>query len=205
MICQATSEPARDSQRLGPGWCTAIFSILLLLAGVGCAAEELSHAPEAASRTPLDFSLPRLDSGEMVDGRRYAGNPVVVNFWASWCAPCRAEAPFLEASWQKYRKRGLVVIGIATLDQPKSAQEFAAAVGLTFENLLDADGAVAESFDVFSLPATVFLNREGELVKTHPGAFLSAEDQGAFEDEVEKLLEGRPPQGAREAGGRSDN
>jgi cytochrome c biogenesis protein CcmG/thiol:disulfide interchange protein DsbE len=132
------------------------------------------------------FSLASLDDGMMAlaDVR---GQPVVLNLWASWCLPCKAEMPALERVYQRYRPEGLVVLGInMTLqDSPQAAEAFVRQQGLTFPILLDADGSVQLAYHLLGLPSTFFVDRSGVIRSVVVGGPMS---EATISAHVEDLM-----------------
>lgn len=118
---------------------------------------------------PDDFVLDDLD-GRPHSLHQLRGQPVMLNFWATWCAPCRAEMPELQAAFQKYQDQGLVILAI-NFDEPEDRvrQFFYDELGLTFTPLLDKGGTVFQRFGVFNLPATFFLDRQGTVAAIQLG------------------------------------
>jgi cytochrome c biogenesis protein CcmG/thiol:disulfide interchange protein DsbE len=108
---------------------------------------------------------------------------VIINFFASWCIPCKAEAPALEAVFQEYRRRKVAVLGIAVQDTEAKAMGFVEEHGLTFPTGLD-DGKIKESYGVFGVPTTYFIDGEGFIRYTHAGAVT----EDLLKYELEKLL-----------------
>ena len=110
------------------------------------------------------FTLDRLDqAGELsIDDLR--GKAVVVNFWASWCVPCRDEAPVLEQTYKQYRGQGLVVLGIDVNDFRKDARRFMRKYGLTYPVVYDGKGSTVGKWGVRGFPETFFVDRSGKLV-----------------------------------------
>jgi peroxiredoxin len=104
------------------------------------------------------FSLLALD-GERVAIADYAGGPVFLYFWASWCAPCEREAPLLEQMWAEYAPQGYTFVGVNILDSERGARDFVERHGLTFPMLLDHDGGVYFEFGVNGVPEAYFLAR----------------------------------------------
>jgi peroxiredoxin len=142
----------------------------LVVALAGWPALSLADGP-AAKGTPTakqiepapDFTLPRLDGTELhlADTR---GQVVLVNFWATWCPPCRGEMPGLEALWQRYREQGLAVVGVSE-DTGRLAwiERNVAELGVTFPVLLDREGQVGRRYRVTGLPASVLIGRDGTI------------------------------------------
>jgi thiol-disulfide isomerase/thioredoxin len=117
----------------------------------------------AAPGPAPDVALPGL-AGALVRLDAFRGRVVVLNFWASWCAPCRAEMPALEALGRELGPRGLVLLTLNYRESAAVASAFAREVGLTTPVLLDRDGAVARRYQAPGLPATFFVDRGGRLV-----------------------------------------
>jgi peroxiredoxin len=118
---------------------------------------------------PYEFVLSGID-GNTVALSQFIGRPILVNFWATWCGPCRIEMPEIEAAWQAYRDEGLVVLA---LDQDETAEDVAAyfdELGLTFIPLLDDDNATAKNYGLQgTLPSSVFIDPDGEVSVIHRG------------------------------------
>jgi cytochrome c biogenesis protein CcmG/thiol:disulfide interchange protein DsbE len=111
-----------------------------------------------------EFELPRLDQDGELSLASLRGKAVVINFWASWCGPCRDEAPLLEAAWQRYRSRGLVIVGVDYDDVTGDARAFAKRNGMTYPLVHDKKKATVNRYDVTGVPETFFVDREGRLV-----------------------------------------
>ena len=109
-----------------------------------------------------DFEL-LTPEGELVRLSDLRGDPIIVNFWASWCPPCRAEMPAFQAIHQAYQDSGLIILGINAADQdaPSQAHGFIAEMSLTFPILFDSSGAAQELYAVSALPSTFFIDRAG--------------------------------------------
>jgi cytochrome c biogenesis protein CcmG/thiol:disulfide interchange protein DsbE len=116
-----------------------------------------------------DFTLPRLDGDGTLSLAGYDGKPRVVNFWASWCFPCRDEAPLLERAARKYRGR-LVVVGVDYQDFTGDARKFVRAFGLTYPIGRDANGSLLGRWGVSAAPESFFIDRTGRVVAHVPGA-----------------------------------
>ena len=97
------------------------------------------------------------------------GHAVVLNFWASWCIPCRAEAPQLESVWREFRPTRLVVVGVDTQDLVTPARTFLTQYRLTFPAVRDPDGAVARRFGATGVPETFFISAAGRILGKFPG------------------------------------
>jgi cytochrome c biogenesis protein CcmG/thiol:disulfide interchange protein DsbE len=109
--------------------------------------------------------------------RDYRGRPVIVNFWATWCAPCRQEMRALQTVYDAHKAAGLTVLGVSQDQQDKgeAVRAYWATLGITFLPLLDPDGSVATQYNVFLLPSTVFIHPSGTVAAVHLGALTSAQ------------------------------
>jgi cytochrome c biogenesis protein CcmG, thiol:disulfide interchange protein DsbE len=113
------------------------------------------------------FTLDSLDGEEDVRLSDLRGKAVVLNFWASWCEPCKDEAPLLEDAWQRYRDDGLVVLGIDAQDFRTDARRFVERYGLTYPIAFDGHGSTLGRFGTTGFPETWFVGRDGRLVGDH--------------------------------------
>jgi cytochrome c biogenesis protein CcmG, thiol:disulfide interchange protein DsbE len=143
----------------------------LAIAAVGVLAGllvwKLTHQPpppRVGERAPA-FSLQRLNGAGPVSLASLRGKIVVLNFFASWCAPCKREAPVLEKVWQDYRSRGVVVLGVDSGDEASDARRFMSAHGVTYPVVVDQNESLAKgSYALLGFPTTYVLNRAGRVV-----------------------------------------
>ena len=127
--------------------------------------------------------------GKAVQLSQLKGSVVVVDFWASWCAPCREELPVLEALYQKYREKGLVVVGVnQDADEAKMAK-FLRAKPLSFPIVHDAEGAVARRYAPPKMPSSYVIDRKGLIRHVHAG--FRASDKDELERELKALLDAK--------------
>ncbi len=145
--------------------------LALLLGVIGLAVVlgyGLSRDPEGArrgldvGRPAPDFILPGL-AGDPVRLADHRGHPVVVYFWASWCIPCREEAPDLEALWRAYRAQGVDFIGVNVQDAEEDARAFVREFNLTFPMTRDAEGRVYLDYGVYGVPEAFVVDRDGNI------------------------------------------
>jgi cytochrome c biogenesis protein CcmG/thiol:disulfide interchange protein DsbE len=151
----------------------ALLFVLTLGLALGPAAR--AAAPGATVWPAPAFSAERLDRpGEVLRlGDALGRQPVVLNFWASWCAPCRVEAPLLRDAARRHQGRVLFV-GVNVQDTRRGAERFLATFFWTFPNVQDRHGKIARSYRVSGLPTTVFVNAAGQVVRLHTGPLDAA-------------------------------
>ncbi len=164
--------PAKKSKRKR----SIIIFVVVSLINVGLLAllwtQLLTPAQSGAQADPLvghaapNFTLAALGTHEpsTISLSNYIGHPVVLNVWSSTCAPCIAEAPLLQAQWQKAHAQGVVFLGIDFQDAQSDGQHFLQQYGITYPNVLDATGSVAINYGVTGTPETLFINRQGVIV-----------------------------------------
>ena len=152
----------------------------------GGAAEDLAkgklvHAPA--------FTLDRLDRDGQLSMSDLRGKAVVVNFWASWCIPCRDEAPVLQQTYERYRDQGLVVLGVDVNDFRQDARKFMRRFGITYPTVYDGKGSTVGKWGVRAFPETFFVDRSGKLVgKRIAGAVDIERNRETFERGVALAL-----------------
>jgi peroxiredoxin len=145
-----------------------------------------SASSAIAPTTPApDFSLHAMGGPNMrLQDQR--GRVVMVNFWATWCAPCQQEMPHLNRLYQKYRSSGFVLLGVNVDEDSSKAADVAAKLGITFPVLLDADKRVSKLYDLSTMPSTVLIDRDGKVRFVHRGYLAGYED--AYEKQIRELL-----------------
>ena len=171
------------AQGVALGLVVLLFALLLW-----SLVSEEGNALAAGSDAP-DFTLERLDEDGELTLSSLRGQAVVVNFWASWCIPCRDEAPVLEELWQENRDRGLVVVGIDAKDFRRDAREFVERFDLTFPIVFDGAGETVTPYGVTGFPETFVVDREGTVVEVFVGAVDGEEEQERLREAVEEALE----------------
>jgi peroxiredoxin len=151
---------------------------MLALAGAAGA------VPATQSAAP-DFTL-RSSEGRNVRLAEQRGQVVLINFWASWCGPCRQEMPHLNRLYDKYHDAGFVMLGVNIDDDARTATNAAARWGVKFPVLLDADKAVSRLYDMGSMPATVLIDRDGQVRFLYRGYREGME--AAYERQILELV-----------------
>jgi thiol-disulfide isomerase/thioredoxin len=146
------------------------FFFLLLCLGVLSETRAAQLTREFDPPFPAaEFSLTDLDE-KVHNLSDYKGKPLIVNFWATWCPPCRAEMPSMERAWQKLEPEGIAMIGINVGEDFDQVFGFTADVEVSFPLLLDRDGQVTNAWPIQGLPTTYILNPDGEMVYRMIGA-----------------------------------
>jgi thiol-disulfide isomerase/thioredoxin len=166
------------------------------------------HPPEGAQQTdsltgrpesPLvgkkapDFTLDGLKEGTSFRLADYKGKVVMLDFWASWCAPCRYEMPVLQEVYDRYKEKGVVLIAVNAREGRDIAERFVAGGGYTFPVALDLDGSVESVYARRGLPTLVIIDRQGIIRKVHVGFAQGLKKR--LEEELDVLLAGKPPAG----------
>lgn len=151
--------------------------LLLASAAAGAAVQALQPAP--------DFTLQRAEGGNLrlVEQR---GQVVLINFWASWCGPCRVEMPHLNRLHDKYKAGGFMVLGVNIDDDPRHGAATATRWGLRFPVLLDASKAVTRRYDLGAMPSTVLVDRDGRIRYLHRGYREGLENE--YERQIRELV-----------------
>ena len=149
------------------------------LAGAG------NNIPLKVGEAPPNFTLKDLN-GKTWTLAELKGKPVVVNFWATWCAPCKFEMPHFEKAYQKYKDQGLVVlaIDIRTDNGEPAVRKYVSDMGLTFPTPMDVTGQTEQDYRVRAYPTTYFIGRDGKLREIKRGAFISPEQLNASVDKI---------------------
>jgi cytochrome c biogenesis protein CcmG, thiol:disulfide interchange protein DsbE len=132
-----------------------------------------------------DFDLPQLTGEGRVALAGLRGKAVVLNFWASWCIPCKQESPYLEQTWQAGRARGLVVVGIDEEDVSADARRFVRRTRITYPVVRDKSGAVRDAYGLHGYPETFVVDRRGRIVEYLAGPV----DRGDFRDRFERAID----------------
>jgi cytochrome c biogenesis protein CcmG, thiol:disulfide interchange protein DsbE len=143
-----------------------------------------SAALDGEKPTAPDFTLPELDGTGEITLSSLRGNVVVVNFWASWCPPCKDEAPALQDAWERWQDRGVVVLGVDTQDLTADARAFVDEYGITYPNVRDGANTVPGKFGVVAFPETVFIDADGKIAVYRPGPV----DAEMIENGIESAL-----------------
>ena len=129
-----------------------------------------------ATETPMNFTLSRLDRPGKLELASLRGKVVVLNFWASWCKPCKQEASTLETAWNRYRSQGVVVVGVDVNDFSGDARRFMRRYGITYPVVHDGSGSTIGPYAIGGYPETRFVDRRGRFAGQHISGAVSASD-----------------------------
>lgn len=171
-------------------WVAIVAAALLVgLLAYGVASQGTDHTIDSALRKgklvdPPTASLPRLPGAGSADVSDFRGKVVLVNFWASWCPPCKDELPLLERTQQRIAAKGGTVLGINTRDPADEALQTMRRYGVTYPNLKDGSGDYAERWGITGQPESYLLDRDGRVVAHAIGPV----DQAWLDAHVKPLL-----------------
>ncbi len=189
---RTTNEVARRAKLVAQGVAVGLVALLFILLAWTLLTEEGGNLAAAAARGERpqapDFTLERLDREGELTLSSLEGKAVVLNVWASWCIPCKEEAPFLERMWQRNRKRGLVVVGLDAKDFRRDARRFVGRFGLTFPIVYDGPGDTLGGYGVTGFPETFVLDRQGKVLEAFAGAVNAEEDRARLRAAIEQAL-----------------
>jgi len=157
---------------------------LVACAAFAIVAGTASSAIAPATAAP-DFTLHAM-GGPNLRLKEQRGRVVMVNFWATWCAPCRQEMPHLNRLYEKYRGAGFVLLGVNVDDDTSKAADVVAKLGVTFPVLLDTEKSVSKLYDVSTMPSTMIIDRDGKVRYVHRGYQVGYEDN--YEKQIRELL-----------------
>jgi thiol-disulfide isomerase/thioredoxin len=161
-----------------------IAAILAPLAATVALALPASGASGPAGPAP-QFTLDSR-AGSKISLAQYKGQVVMLNFWASWCGPCRQEMPLLENIYKKYNKMGFTLIGVNVEPDSKAAEGFLKQTPVSFPVIYDKDSTVSKAYDVSGMPSTVIIDRKGNIRVLHRG--YKPGDENEYLDSIRTLV-----------------
>ena len=148
------------------------------------AASSLASSGMEGQKAP-DFAL-KSSTGENLRLSEYRGDVVMINFWATWCGPCRQEMPLLDELYNRYQRVGFNLLGVNIDDDSSRAMQMAEELGIDFPVLFDASKEVSRLYEVEAMPVTVLVDREGTVRYVHHGYKPGYEDK--YLDQIRSLL-----------------
>lgn len=161
-----------------------IRKVLMGLALTAIAATSVASS-DLAGRPAPDFAL-RSSTGENLRLSEYRGDVVMINFWATWCGPCRQEMPLLDDLYNRYQRVGFNLLGVNIDDDSSRAMDMMAELGVDFPVLFDDRKEVSRMYEVDAMPVTVLVDREGTVRYVHQGYKPGYEEM--YLDEIRSLL-----------------
>jgi cytochrome c biogenesis protein CcmG/thiol:disulfide interchange protein DsbE len=181
---------ARRGKHILQAAAVLVVALLVALLGWRVAQQEEGRGLDdalAGGERPVapQLSFESLEGNGTIDLADYRGKAVVLNFWASWCLPCKKEAPLLQEAWERHGDGGLVVVGIDAQDLKSDARSFVERYGLRYPIAYDGNGASLGRFGVTGFPETWFVGRDGRLVGEHIVGEFDAEQ---LEENIQAAL-----------------
>lgn len=131
--------------------------------GLGITTANYRAQAVTETRPAPDFTMPVLSDSGFITLSDFRGRILVLNFWASWCGPCRLEAPDLQATWERYRDRGVQLLGVDYRDDEAAARAFVDEFGITYPSVFDPAGKLAFDYGLFGVPTTFIIDRGGNI------------------------------------------
>ena len=150
--------------------------------GSGITIANYRAVAQADDRPAPDFEMAALDGGVQIRMSDLAGEVVVLNFWATWCGPCRREAPGLQSTWEAYRYRGVRFLGVDHRDDQAAARAYEGQFGITYPSVYDPAGELAFDYELVGLPTTFIIDSSGRIAYRFMGYTDAAILRKALED-----------------------
>jgi len=161
-------------------------TVCVLTLGVALAPAAALPAPAASSGSPAAaFQLPAA-AGDPVSLADLKGQVVLINFWASWCGPCRQEMPVLDQMYRKYKAAGFTLLGVNVEPKSGDALTFLKATPVSFPILFDTQSKVSTLYEVSGMPSTVIVDRKGNVRYVHHG--YKPGDESQYLDQIRSLM-----------------
>lgn len=171
-----------NSRGRNTGLIVTFAVVLALLAVLALGLKKVQAGPLSTGPAP-DFTLQEFN-GSGLTLSELRGKVVIINFWASWCPPCRQEAPYLEETWRKYKDQGVVFIGINWVDTQKEALAYIDELDITYFNGPDLGTRIAQTYNIQGIPETFYVAKNGELRGVHIGPLIAPQ----LDEKIEELL-----------------
>jgi len=178
----ADEVPARKGRWGQVGRWAAVLFVVGLIALLGWGVVRAANGPRNSGMAP-DFTLTGFD-GRTVTLSQFRGQVVIINFWASWCPPCREEAAYLERTWRKYEGKGVVFIGVDWVDTEKEALAYIKEFDITYLNGPDLGTRIAQAYRIQGVPETFYVDKTGRLRGVKIGPLYPPE----LDNKIDELL-----------------
>ncbi len=166
-----TAKPSEASEikKQGISWTTLSLwlGVLTIIAVLGWSLIQVQEGPPSTAAP--DFQMQFFEGYGWQDRKTvnlsdFQGQPIVLNFWASWCVECKLEADLLEQTWRRHRDEGLVFLGVAYVDVEPKSLEYLADFEITYPNAPDLRTAISEEYGITGIPETFFIDRDGQII-----------------------------------------
>lgn len=157
-------------------------TVLAVLVSISCA---LSATASELSGPAPDFTLAS-NQGKNMRLAEMRGDVVMINFWASWCGPCRQEMPILEELYSRYSRAGFTILGVNVEPDPADADKILKDIKVSFPVLYDTESKVSQLYNVEAMPSTVLVDRDGNMRYLHRGYKPGYED--AYREQIKELI-----------------
>ncbi len=177
---------ATEKRRVRWGWIVAFATLALLMGFLGWGLWKSLTGPRSSGVAP-DFTIESYD-GRTVALSKLRGQVLIVNFWASWCLPCREEAAYLEQTWRKYKDKGVMFVGVDWVDTPTNALAYIKEFDITYPNGPDLGTKIAQAYRIQGVPETYYVDKRGMLRGVHIGPLKSPE----LDQKIDELLAEKP-------------
>ncbi|VAX15784.1 hypothetical protein MNBD_NITROSPINAE03-1871 [hydrothermal vent metagenome] len=142
--------------------------LVIVIVIAGCSGKKMEPPPLQEPKPSPQLSLQKTSGGK-ISLSELKGRPVMVNFWATWCVPCRREMPVLDRFLKDRKETGLEILLVNYKESKKIVDDFMEKKDFSFKILMDESGEAANKFGVFGLPTTYFISRQGDIIYTHIG------------------------------------
>ncbi|MDM3872175.1 TlpA disulfide reductase family protein [Porticoccus sp. W117] len=152
--------------------------------GLGVIATTVNAADQSTDKAP-DFTL-KSNSGDNMRLAEQRGNVVMLNFWASWCGPCKQEMPLLDELHKRYSRAGFTIIGVNVERDPEDAKRVLRDIPVSFPVLFDTESSVSKAYDVSAMPTTVMIDRDGKIRHLHKGFKPGYENE--YRKQIKQLI-----------------
>ena len=167
----------------------SIFIVVVVFLGVGLRLNPREIPSPLVGKAAPDFSQPQLyDPAKVFSPADLKGRVWLLNFWASWCTPCRAEAKDLEAAWQRVKDKNMVFLGVALQDTDKDSRAFLQEFNISYPNGWDESGKIAVDYGVWGIPESFFIDPQGRITYKHVGGIRPALVIGKLEDAARSIV-----------------
>lgn len=175
-----------------PRWVqTLIFLLVIGLLAFFAIGLRARGEPQPSSGVAPDFKITSMDGDAKYTLSELKGKVIVINFWASWCQPCRDEAVFLQKTWLAYKDRGVIFMGVDYVDTDSAAREYIKQYGITYFNGTDLASEISQKYRIKGVPETYFIGKDGNLYGNSLGPIApdsSYMTETQFKAKLEELL-----------------